>query len=395
MGNKNYQAIWFSHLTSELGGIFFTVCISIIIFDMTNSVTALGSVWLIYYIPSFFMQLFIGPYIDRWSRKYTMMVCQVIRALLALLLFMLIMTDTFTIVLLYIIQICIGLVMPVFSPASQAILPTIVHQDLLQKANASLDTIRQLAAILGPIFAGLLLDFINVQWILVSIAIAFSLSVLTLYMIDEPIAERAARQPWINEFKDGFKQYFSNPLVVTLDIFFGFVQFGVGVTIVTTLPFITTILEQPYVAYGIFMAGFPIGYIIGAMITAKIPFKKSIFVLFLSLFIGGLTYVSLAFTPWFIVAIITECIAGIVIAIFNIFNITLIQQTTPENAMGKVTSIRLLIMRIMLPLGILVATISADWLTIRQMYFGIGSIICISSIIGYMYVQQQREKVLL
>ena len=37
--NKNYQAIWLSNLTSELGGIFFTVCISIIIFDMTNSVT--------------------------------------------------------------------------------------------------------------------------------------------------------------------------------------------------------------------------------------------------------------------------------------------------------------------------------------------------------------------
>lgn len=389
--NKNYQAIWFSNLTSELGGIFFTVCISIIIFDMTNSVTSLGSVWLIYYIPSFFMQLFIGPYIDRWSRKYTMIVCQVIRGLLALLLCTLIITDSFTIILLYVIQICIGLIMPVFSPASQAILPTVVHRDLLQKANASLDSVRQLAAILGPIFAGLLLDFINVQWILIGIACAFCMSVLALFFIEEPIAERTARQPWIKEFKDGFHQYLSNPLIVVLGIFFGFVQFGVGVTIVTTLPFITSILDQPYVSYGIFMAGFPIGYIIGAMITAKIPFKKSIFILFLSLFIGGLTYLSLAFTPWFVVAIITECIAGIVIAIFNIFNITLIQKTTPESSMGKVTSIRLLIMRTMLPLGILIATVSAEWLTIRQMYFGIGSIICISSILGYFYVQQQEK----
>lgn len=64
-------------------------------------------------------------------------------------------------------------------------------------------------------------------------------------------------------------------------------------------------------------------------------------------------------------------------------------------SMGKVTSIRLLIMRTMLPLGILIATISVEWLTIRQMYFGIGSIICISSIVGYFYVQQQREKIII
>ena len=393
--NKNYQAIWLSNLTSELGGIFFTVCISILIFDLTNSVTALGSVWLIYYIPSFFMQLFIGPYVDRWSRKVTMIVCQVIRGGLALLLCLLIITDTFTIGLLYIIQICVGLIMPVFSPASQAILPTIIEEESLQKANASLDSVRQLAAILGPILAGLLLDFIDVKWILVGIAFAFCFSVFTLFFVNEPTAERTTRQPWITEFKDGFRQYMSNPLVVTLGIFFGFVQFGVGVTIVTTLPFITYILEQPYVSYGIFMAGFPIGYIIGALITAKIPFNKSIFMLFSALFIGGCTYLSLAFTPWFILAIMTECIAGIVIAIFNIFNITLIQKTTPKSAMGKVTSIRLLIMRTMLPLGILFATISAEWLTIRQMYFGIGFIICLSSIFGYIIVQQQKEKVII
>jgi len=393
--NKNYQAIWLSNLTSELGGIFFTVCISILIFDKTNSVTALGSVWLIYYIPSFFMQLFIGPYIDRWSRKYTMVVCQIIRMFLALLLCTLIFTNTFSIILLYFIQICIGLIMPVFSPASQTILPTVVRQDLLQKANASLDSVRQLAAILGPILAGLLFDYINVQWILLGIAFAFLLSVIALISIEEPNVKRTVRQPWIKEFKDGFRQYIANPLVVTLGIFFGFVQFGVGVTIVTTLPFITSILEQPYVSYGIFKAGFPIGYIIGAMVTSKVPFKKSIFILFLSLFIGGLTYLSLAITPWFVLAIITECIAGIVIAIFNIFNITLIQKTTLESAMGKVTSIRLLIMRTMLPLGILIATISTDWLTIRQMYFGIGFIICISAIIGYVYVQNHSKKIII
>ena len=57
--------------------------------------------------------------------------------------------------------------------------------------------------------------------------------------------------------------------------------------------------------------------------------------------------------------------------------------------MGKVTSVRLLIMRTMLPLGILFATVTVQFLSIRTLYFVIGSVICITSLVGYLYLNKQ------
>ncbi|SDN48645.1 Major Facilitator Superfamily protein [Psychrobacillus sp. OK028] len=389
--NKSFRSIWLSSATSELGGAFFTFCNSILIYEHTGSATALGLVWLIYYIPSFFMQLFIGPYIDRWSRKYTMIWCQLIRAILAMLLAITLFSDWFSVSLIYMVQVIDGLIMPIFTPANQSILPTIVEKEFLGKANASLESIRQVMAVMGPISAGVLADFIEVDWLLIIISIAFLLSTYNLLQINERPLEQEIRKTWIEEFKDGLNSYFEQPLIVWLGVFFGFVQFGVGVTIVTTLPYITTILEQPTIAYGFFMAGFPVGYTIGALLSSKLKQLNGLGVLFTALFIGGCTYLSLAFTPWYSLALVTEAIAGIVIAIFNIYNITLIQQRIPNKLMGKVTSVRLLIMRLMLPLGILFATIAVQILAIRTMYLIIGAIICSTSLAGYALLKNKEE----
>lgn len=388
---SSFRAIWLSSAVSELGGAFFTFCNSILIYKLTGSPTALGIVWLIYYVPSFFMQLFIGPFIDRWSRKKTMIICQSIRAIIAILLFIFLLSNTLEIEVIYIFQIIIGLVMPIFTPANQAILPTIVDSDELPKANASLESIRQIMAILGPILAGVILDVIEIEWVLIIVSLAFIVSAIALSFIQESNKTGNERKPWISEFKEGFITYLSHPLIVWLGIFFSFVQFGVGVTMVTTLPYITTILNQPYSGYGMFIAGFPIGYIIGAFLSSKIKMFSGLGILFSTLFIGGCTYLSLAFTPWYILALITECIAGIVIAIFNIYNITLIQTSTPNHLMGKVSSIRLLIQRSMIPLGILTATIGVNYVSIRNLYFLIGSIICITSIVGYLLLKSQSS----
>lgn len=319
-----------------------------------------------------------------------MICCQVIRALLAFFLVILLFSDLLSIVLIYAIQIVVGLVMPIFTPANQAILPTILEEEQLAKANASLEGIRQVMAVMGPILAGIFVDFIEIHWILLVVSAAFLFSATTLTFVKEQKEPNLERKPWITEFKDGFQAYTSNSLIVWLGVFFGFVQFGVGVTIVTTLPYITTILSQPYTAYGIFMAGFPIGYTIGALISSKLKMFSGLGILFSALFIGGATYISLAFTPWYAFALVTECIAGIVIALFNIYNITLIQRVVPNHLMGKVSSIRLLIMRSMLPLGILIATIGVEYISIRNLYLLISLIICPTSLFGYVMLKTKK-----
>ncbi|PMX99453.1 MFS transporter, partial [Pseudomonas sp. MPR-R5A] len=81
---------------SELGGAFGTFCNSILIYQMTGSTAALGSMWLLYFIPSLLLQLFIGPFIDRWSRKWLMISTQWIRGFIFLLPLILLMLESLT-----------------------------------------------------------------------------------------------------------------------------------------------------------------------------------------------------------------------------------------------------------------------------------------------------------
>jgi MFS family permease len=390
INSSSFRSIWISNATSELGGALFTACNSILIYQLTGSATALGSVWLIYYIPSFLMQLFIGPYIDRFSRKWIMISCQLVRMLLASTLLICLFLDTFTIAFLFIVQVIVGVIMPIFAPANQAILPTIVRKEHLARANASIDSTRQVMVIIGPVVSGVFVDYLALEWVLIIIGVAFLVSSTMLLMVDEDYRRSEVRKPWIHDFQEGIHTYFKHRLIVWLGVFFGFVHFGVGVTIVTTLPFITTILDQSISAYGLFMAGFPVGYLIGAFIKQRLNNLDGLGILFTALFIGGCTYFSLGFTPWFVLAVVTEIIAGIVIAIFNIYNITLIQRVIPNHLMGKVTSVRLLIMRTMLPLGILFATVTVPFVSIRMLYLVIGSVICITAIYGYLYLRKKN-----
>lgn len=101
-----------------------------------------------------------------------------------------------------------------------------------------------------------------------------------------------------------------------------FVQFGVGVTMVTTLPYITEELDGTYAEYGYFMAGFPIGYILGAILVTKIKNQSIRFLMLGSLLMGGITFIALYFIQSLPLAIGTEIIGGIAMA-FSVYIIRL------------------------------------------------------------------------
>lgn len=104
--------------------------------------------------------------------------------------------------------------------------------------------------------------------------------------------------------------------------------------------------------------------------------------LFSSLFTGGLTYFVLAFNESIYFAVTTEIIGGAAIAVFNIHNITVYQQIIPNHLIGKVISVRLLIIRAVMPLGIIFGGVMSEIFGIQPLYFIIGLFIMFSALLG-------------
>jgi MFS family permease len=383
--NPQFLFIWLGNAVSELGGAFGTFCNSILIYQLTGSSMALGSMWLLYFIPSLILQLFIGPFIDKWSRKWIMIFSQWSRALVFLLPLLAVISGDLQTWHIYTVQIIVGLITPLYVPANHAITPTIVSKDQLSTANAYIDGMVRLMTFLAPISGGIVIEYIGIIPTLSLVCILLSTSGTLLLFIKEKRDTLSIRKTWLEDFSEGISFFFKQRIIVWLGIFLAFVQFGVGVTMVTTLPYITINLSGSYADYGYFMAAFPIGYAIGTLLVGKIRLKSRRLLLLGSLAIGGLTFIWLFFIQSIALAIPTEIIAGIAMAIFSVHNITICQQTVPNHLMGKIFSVRLLIVRGAMPLGVLVGGLLSEILGVRPLYLLIGSIIFTVSLIGILH----------
>lgn len=380
--NRSFVSVWLGNGVSELGGAFGTFCNSIIVYELTGSTLALSSMWLLYFGPSLILQLFIGPFIDRWSRKWTMIIAQWSRGIIFLIPLIAVLTDALIPWHIYVVQLIVGLITPLYVPANQAIIPTIVLKEHLQQANAFIDGTVRLMTFLAPILGGIVIEYIGVMPTLIVVSGLLFLSGMTLLPIQESRNTGYVRTSWGSEFKEGLSTFFSNKMLVWLGVFLGFVQFGVGVTMVTTLPYITKVLGGSYASYGYFMAGFPIGYILGTILIGILPPVRRRTKMLGALFIGGCTFLALYVNKSIPIGITTEVIGGIAMAIFSVQNITIVQQVVPNHAMGKVTSVRLFIMRAAMPLGVFVGGYLSELWGVRPLYAFIGSIICVVSLCG-------------
>src|SRR5690625_4528840 len=170
--NRSFISTWVGNGISELGGALGTFCNSILIYQLTGSTLALGSMWLLYFIPSLVLQLFIGPYIDRWSRKWIMVLSQWMRGGIFLIRLLSTVFGYLEIWLIYM-------------AANQAITPTIVSKEQLQSANADIDGTVRLMTFLSPIIAGIVIEYIGVQFTLTLVSVLLIMSGSTLLFIQE------------------------------------------------------------------------------------------------------------------------------------------------------------------------------------------------------------------
>ncbi|MDM8100006.1 MULTISPECIES: MFS transporter [Oceanobacillus] len=395
--NRSFLSIWIGNGISELGGAFGTFCNSILIYQLTGSTLALGSMWLLYFIPSLVLQLFIGPFIDRWSRKWILIFSQMARGFVFLVPLFALWTDSLLPWHVYFVQIIIGLITPLYVPANQAITPSIVAKGQLETANAYLEGTARLMTFTAPFLGGVVIEYLGVLPTMVLVSTLLLLSGFTLLFIQETRIQQKTRAPWIKEFTEGITYFFRKRVIVWLGIFLGFVQFGVGVTMVTTLPYITEELSGSYAAYGYFMAGFPVGFILGSILVGKIKYKSRRKLMLGALFIGGLTFVFLFFNTSILLGILTEVIGGVAMAVFAIHNTTICQKIIPHHLMGKIFSVRLLIIRCMMPLGVLAGGYLSDMWGVRPLYLLIGMVISTTSLLGillpyFKFIDEDADK---
>lgn len=398
--NRSFLYLWLGETVSELGGAIGALCNSLLLYELTGSKSAMGTLWLTYFIPSLILQLFIGPFIDRISRKYIMMWSQVLRGTVFFLPVILMFSGQIEIWSLFVIQVVLGILQPLYIPAASSLLPTIVEHDKLSQANAWLDGTVRTMSFLAPTLGGLLIAYIGTSSSYIMVGTLFLISACSLaYLHESSVTNVRKKVTWLKQIISGYQYFFKQRPLIWLGFFTSLVQFSVGVTMVINVPFIIEELNETSFSYGIFMGSFPFGYVIGSFLVGKWgdTWPRRYMMLF-GLLMGGLSFFLLGFVTSFPLAVLWEILGGICFPFFNIHQTSLLQKIVPSHLMGQIFSVRLFLIRATMPLGILFAGQIVEISGIRFLYIMIGSFIMIPALFGmlfpfFSFLDEEKENV--
>ncbi|MDP9368128.1 MAG: MFS transporter [Chloroflexota bacterium] len=150
---RDFALLWFAGLISVTGDYMLFIALPVTVYELTGSAAATGGILIASRLPSLVLGSVAGVFVDRWDRKRTMVVANLVRAPILLLLVAVDSAERVWIV--YVVAFAVASMGQFFGPAENALLPRLVGVDHLVPANALNALNDNLSRLVGPALGGL------------------------------------------------------------------------------------------------------------------------------------------------------------------------------------------------------------------------------------------------
>ena len=211
---RNYRLYYIGQIISTSGTFMQNVAQAWLVLKLTNSGTALGIATALQYLPILILGPYGGVIADRISKRKILYITQSISGILALILGILVATSLVRVWMVYILAFSLGLVNVFDNPTRQTFYMELVGPDNIRNAITLYSTLVNLARIIGPAIAGVLIASVGLAPCFIINGISFAAVVIMLAFLrsDElhitPPVPRARGQ-----ITEGFKYVISTPVL--------------------------------------------------------------------------------------------------------------------------------------------------------------------------------------
>ena len=131
---RNFALLWTANFISAIGDFGMVIAIPLFIYRTTDSTLATAGAFAASFLPGVLFGSVAGVFVDRWDRKRTMIVSDLVRA--AIVLPLLAATSGDRVWIVYVVAFSERFVGLFFSPAERTLLPRLVGMDRLVRANS-------------------------------------------------------------------------------------------------------------------------------------------------------------------------------------------------------------------------------------------------------------------
>ncbi len=168
---RDFSLLWFAGLVSFTGDWMLAVALPVTVYELTGSALATGGVLVAKKLSALLLGSVAGVFVDRWDRKRTMVVANLVRAPILLLLFAVNSAERVWIV--YVVTAALSAVGQFFRPAENALLPRLVGKEYLVPANALNSLNDNLSRLVGPALGGLVAAWFGLDGVVAADAASF------------------------------------------------------------------------------------------------------------------------------------------------------------------------------------------------------------------------------
>lgn len=342
---RNFALFWISGLISILGDWMLIVGLPIYVYSLTGSTLATGITFVLETLPPVFLSSVAGVFVDRWNRKWVLIIADLVRMVALLSLLLLDSADQIWIA--YIVSAVMSIANLFANPAIGALLPSLVSKSDLIVANSLNSLSNNLARLIGPALGGSLIAWIGFQTVVVIDSVSFLVSaVLTMLITVRTITPEQAeaaqneRVSWTavwREWIDGLSLVRNEYVIAVIFLVIGVMMLAEGILQVLFVIFINQQLNAGAQAFGLILSAQAIGGIIGSLMLSRIDQYLSLYRLIgFSAILNGLLLLVIFNFPSLPLALALFALAGFPIIGFFVSIQTLLQTNTHDDYRGRI-----------------------------------------------------------
>ena len=340
--NKNLPLLWSAQTISQAGDSIYQLALLWLVLDMTNSSIITGIVAMSAYLPALIFGLYAGVFSDRFNRLHLMIFSNGGQAIVVLMIPLFLWygyDNVWMICGLAFIRSCFN---TFFQPAFNSFIPMLFPSNRLVRINTILATSGQLAWMMGPFLAGILLTMVSLPSLFLVDSISFLIGIGLLLFIKKPthIQSVENHSHWV-ELKRGLLYLYKNkPIFWMMNITFINNLCIMGPAIVGLPILVRNTLDGSASDFAFVEGSMAVGALFGSFLVSKLNGKILNGKIWgIGLFLDGITYTLIYWVSSVEMAMVMLFFHGIGIPLIMVSRTSIIQVHNPNKFHGRLFSI--------------------------------------------------------
>lgn len=268
--HRNYRLFFGGQSISLVGTWMQTVAIQWLVYQLTHDTALLGVISLVSQLPAFVVSPLAGVWLDMVDRRRVLVCTQTMAGLQALVLAVLVYTGVIQVWHLVVLSVVLGVVTAFDAPGRQSFLIEIVtDREDLGNAIALNSSQFNMARLIGPFFAGIVIKFTGEKMCFLLNAVSYVAVVVALLLMTVPRkSKKIVERNVFADLSEGFRYTAKSEAIRSLLVLLGAANFSYGMFSILLPAFAKDFFHGDASTLGYLYAASGIGAFAGAIMLA-------------------------------------------------------------------------------------------------------------------------------